>query len=80
MGLYPSNVNPDEYLLSSPVFSEVKLNLNEKFYPGKSFRIINEEKETYKTTNKVELNGEEVQFVIKHEDLVKGGNLEFSNK
>jgi putative alpha-1,2-mannosidase len=80
MGLYPSKVNPDEYLISSPVFSDVKLNLNEKFYPGKSFKIINDEKETYKTTNRVELNGDKKQLVMKHEELVKGGKLEFSNK
>ncbi|MDP3644580.1 MAG: glycoside hydrolase family 92 protein [Bacteroidota bacterium] len=79
MGFYPVSPGSGEYQLSSPIFSEVQLNLNPKYYPGKKFRISINDQDTYKTYNKVELNGKESQFVLKHEDIWKGGDLKFSN-
>lgn len=79
MGFYPVCPGSGEYQLSSPIFEEVKLNLNPKYYPGETFKISATDKDTYKTFNKVDLNGKEVPFVLKHEDIRKGGMLRFSN-
>ncbi len=79
MGFYPVSPGSGEYQLSSPIFTEVELNLNPKYYPGKKFKISLDDPDTSKTFDKVELNGKESQFVLKHEDIRKGGKLEFSN-
>ena len=79
MGFYPVSPGSGEYQISSPIFTEVELNLNPKYYPGKKFRISIDATDTYKTFNKVELNGKDCNFVLKHEDIRKGGKLEFSN-
>ena len=79
MGFYPVSPGSGEYQVSSPVFNEVKLNLNPKYYPGGKFTISQSDPDTYKTFSKVELNGTEIPFVLKHEDIRKGGKLKFSN-
>ena len=79
MGFYPVSPGTGEYQLSSPIFEEVKLNLNPKYYPGGKFTLSLNDTATYKTFNKAALNGKEIPFVIKHEDIQKGGKLEFSN-
>ena len=79
MGLYPVTPGAGEYQLSSPIFSKVQLNLNPNYYPGKKFRLSVDDQDTYRSFNKVELNGKATQFMLKHEDLRKGGKLEFSN-
>jgi len=79
MGFYPASPGSGEYQISSPIFNEVKLNLNPKYYPGGKFTISQSDPDTYKTFSKVELNGTEIPFVLKHEDIRKGGKLKFSN-
>ena len=79
MGFYPVSPGSCEYQLSSPIFTEVELNLNPKYYPGKKFKITIDNQDTSQTFDKVNLNGKESQFVLKHEDIRKGGKLEFSN-
>jgi len=79
MGFYPDFTESGEYQLSSPIFSKVELNLNPKFYRGKQFRISLDNADTYKTFNKVELNGKEISFVLKQKDILNGGKLKFSN-
>ena len=79
MGFYPVSPGSGEYQLSSPIFSEVELNLNPKYYPGGKFTISLDDPDTYKTFNRTELDGKEISFVIRHEDLRKGGQLKFSN-
>ncbi|MDP2337822.1 MAG: glycoside hydrolase family 92 protein [Bacteroidota bacterium] len=79
MGFYPASAGSGEYQLSSPIFSEVELNLDPKYYPGKKFTISLDDPDTYKTFNRVELNGKDSPFVLKHEDIRKGGKLKFSN-
>jgi len=77
MGFYPTCPGSNEYQLSSPIFSKVTLNLDKKYYPGGKF-ILSAESESNKTIfNKVKLNGKEISTSIKHEDLQKGGKLEF---
>lgn len=79
MGFYPASTESGEYQLSSPIFSEVELNLNPKYYPGGIFRISLDNEDSYKTFNKVELNGKDVPFVLKEKDIQEGGKLKFSN-
>ena len=59
--------------------SKVQLNLNPNYYPGEKFRLSVDDQDTYRSFNKVELNGKATQFMLKHEDLRKGGKLEFTN-
>lgn len=79
MGFYPVSPGSGEYQLSSPIFSEVEINMNPRYYPGKKFTITANQPETTETFNQVKLNGKESSFTLKHEDLQKGGRLEFSN-
>jgi predicted alpha-1,2-mannosidase len=79
MGFYPVLPGSGEYQLSSPIFSEVTLNLNPKYYSGKGFKIKVNDPDAGKTFNHVKLNEKECEFVLKHNDIRKGGKLEFSN-
>ena len=78
MGLFPTA--NDEYQLTSPIFGKVQVNMNPKYYSGKTLKIIlDDDTDTYKTFNNVELNGSENQFRLRHEDIQKGAKLEYSN-
>jgi len=79
MGFYPLSPGSVEYQLSSPIFSEVEMNLNPDYYPGKQFKMSLDGPNTSNTFNQVELNGKKIPFVIKQEDIKKGGRLKFSN-
>lgn len=80
MGFYPVCPGTSEYQLSSPIFEEVRLNLNPKYYPGGKFVLKINNKDTYAAFAKVKLNGKEVPFILKHDDIRKGGTLNFSDK
>ena len=79
MGFYPVSPGSGEYQLSSPIFSEVELNLNPKYYPGKRFRITTDNPDSLSTFNMVKLNDKNSEFLLKQEDLRGGGELRFSN-
>lgn len=79
MGFYPVSPGTGEYQLSSPIFNEVDLHLNPKYYPGRKITIKASNPDTYSTYNKVSFNGKEIPFVLKQENLREGGVLEFSN-
>ncbi len=80
MGFYPVCPGTNEYQLSSPIFEEVKLILNSKYYPGKTLTLKLNDKDTYASFSKVELNGKEIPFILKHDDIRNGGTLKFSGK
>lgn len=80
MGFYPLCPGSNEYQLSSPVFEKVILNLDKKHYPGKKFILEASPGNQYGTFTSVRLNGEETNLVITHDDLRRGGKLEFSVK
>jgi len=72
-----SAVNP-EYDITSPVFDEIVIKLNNDYYPGKAFVI-----KTYNNSKancyiqKASLNGREYnRFSFSHADFSKGGLLE----
>lgn len=79
MGFYPFSTDNGQYQLSSPIFSEVTLNLNPKYYPGKELKIITDQNDTSGTFNTVKLNDKNINFVLTQEEIRAGGKLEFSN-
>ncbi len=76
-GFYPVCPGNNEYQLSSPIFSKVTFNLDKKFYSGGKFVVETEPGNNRNSFSKVKLNGKEIEPVITHEDLQKGGRLEF---
>ncbi len=78
IGLFQMNggteANP-EYQIGSPIFDQITLQLNPKYYPGKSLTIKtigNSDKNRYILS--AEFNGKRLADPnLKHQDLVKGG-------
>lgn len=68
--------NPS-YELGSPIFSEVTINLSDKYYSGKEFKMImknNSSENLY--IKSVMLKGEKVNgYLIKHSDIIQGGEM-----
>lgn len=66
------------YEITSPVFDEVTIRLDGRYYPGKEFRIRtynNSEENCY--IQKAKLNGKSLKtFWFRHEDFAEGGLLE----
>jgi predicted alpha-1,2-mannosidase len=66
------------YQITSPIFDRMTIHLNPAYFPGRAFTIItrhNRPNNLYIQSAK--LNGQTLQRCqIKHEDLVKGGQLE----
>lgn len=80
IGFYPVCPGSNEYQLSSPIFSKVTFNLDKEFYPGSKFVFTTESGNKIISYSKVKLNGNEIEPVITHGDLQKGGKLEFFNQ
>ncbi len=78
MGFYPVCPGSNEYQLSSPAFEKITLNLDKKYYPGAPFILTtNSHGDNSGAFTSVELNGKTIEPKITHEDLQKGGKLEF---
>ncbi|MDX8341272.1 GH92 family glycosyl hydrolase [Draconibacterium sp. IB214405] len=77
MGFYPVCPGSNEYQLSSPIFEQVTLNLDENYYPGGKFVLKADGATSSSVFTSVKLNGKESATKIKHEDLQKGGTLKF---
>jgi len=77
MGIHPICPGDNKYQITSPVFSEVEINLDLDYYAGKRFTIIannNSAENVY--IQSIELNGEPLtRFHIFHEEIVSGGVL-----
>ncbi|HMQ47229.1 MAG TPA: GH92 family glycosyl hydrolase [Saprospiraceae bacterium] len=83
MGLYPDCPGNTQYALTSPVFDEVSIQLDTRFYPGKELSITSRNNQGDKTPyiQKVSWNGQALRsFFIDHHQLVKGGELLFDLK
>lgn len=76
-GFYPVCPGSNEYQLSSPVFEKVTFNLNKKYYPGGKLILETTPENQYNIFSKILLNGNEIAPAITHEDLQKGGKLQF---
>lgn len=81
MGFYPVCPGDMDYALFTPSFEEITIHLNEAYYPGKKLTIKSTGSEQGKNRyiNKIRFNGKKVQgYFFDHNELVKGGVLEFS--
>lgn len=76
MGMYSVTPGLDYYTLSSPIFSEVKINLEN----GKTFLINTHRKNTtFKYINNVLLNNNDYsKTYLKHDDIINGGQIDFT--
>lgn len=78
IGLHPICPGDNKYEITSPVFSEIVLELDQKYYPGKRFKILaknNSAENIY--IQKIELNGKELErFYLTHQEITQGGTLE----
>ena len=71
LGLYPLSPADSRYLVTVPVFEEIKWNLNE----GKELLIRNPNGE--RKLNSIKINDRlQTDYYISHDLFVKGGNIE----
>ncbi len=82
MGFYPDCPGKPEYRTGSPLFDKIEIRLNPDHYQGESFIITtpdgNDPKEQLKP---VKFNGKTFKsYSITHEQVTKGGELEFGVK
>lgn len=80
IGLFQMNGGTEEnpqYQLGSPIFDKVKIQLNQKYYPGKEFTIeVNGNSVENVYIQSTELNDKPLQkYWINHNDMVNGGKL-----
>jgi predicted alpha-1,2-mannosidase len=78
MGIYPASIGDNVYQITSPVFDEVEIQLDEKYYSGKTLKIItknNSKENIYIQSiklNEVPIN----RYWVTHSELVNGAVLE----
>ncbi|MFT7159761.1 MAG: putative alpha-1,2-mannosidase [Bacteroidia bacterium] len=80
MGFHPVCPGNNKYELGSPLFDEVEIKLDSRYYKGKYFKIIaeNNSKENVYVQS-VHLNGNQLdRTYILHEEIVNGGELLFT--
>jgi predicted alpha-1,2-mannosidase len=79
MGFYPVCPGDMNYALSSPVFDQLTIQLDERYYPGKE--LIIEAKRPNPASNQIrsmEWNGKKHRsYFLNHQEMVKGGRLVF---
>ncbi len=79
MGFHPVCPGDDKYELGSPLFDEIEIKLDSKYYKGKTFKVVaknNSAENVY--VQKVSLNGQELSRpYILHQEIVNGGELVF---
>lgn len=78
MGIYPASIGDNVYQITSPVFDEIEMALDNKYYSGKKLTIKtknNSNKNKY--IQSIKLNGKALRsYSITHEQLVNGAVLE----
>ncbi|MBP0902982.1 GH92 family glycosyl hydrolase [Mariniflexile gromovii] len=78
IGIHPINPGDNKYQITSPVFNEVEIKLDNNYYSGKTFKITaqNNSKENI-YIQAIKLNGKPLnRFWITHEEITNGGILE----
>ena len=78
IGIHPINPGDSKYQITSPVFNEIEIQLDEKYYSGKTFKIIanNNSKENIYIQS-IKLNGKPLdRYWISHQEITQGGILE----
>ena len=80
LGFYPDCPGSGEYRLGEPLFNRAVIQLDENYYPGKIFTVKKEATSSVNTVN-IKLNGNKHNASwISHNDIIKGGLLEFESK
>lgn len=78
MGFYPASIGDNVYQITSPVFDEIEIELNNEYYSGNKITIKthhNSKDNIY--IQSIKLNGTPLKkFNITHKDLVQGAVLE----
>ncbi len=79
LGFYPVTPGSTEYRLGSPLFDHVTIQLDERFYPGRTLTIeARNNSARNKYVQRVSWNGQPLsRAVIDHRQLVAGGTLLF---
>lgn len=72
LGFYPVNPANAEYVIGIPQVKNAKIKLND----GTTFRVKKNDSEA-SVSLKILLNGNEIETIVKHEDIMNGGLLEF---
>ncbi|SHI70588.1 GH92 family glycosyl hydrolase [Pseudozobellia thermophila] len=78
MGIHPICPGDNTYQITSPVFSEITVRLDQNYYSGKQFKIQakNNSKENI-YIQQIRLNGKKInRFWLSHEEITNGGILE----
>lgn len=79
IGFYPVSPVDGVYVIGSPLFDQVTIHLDRRFYPGRKFTIIardNSPQNIYIQSAK--LNGMPLARAwLRHDEIVAGGTLEF---
>ncbi|MBK1792259.1 GH92 family glycosyl hydrolase [Persicirhabdus sediminis] len=80
MGIHPVDPVSGVYLVGSPLFDKVTVDLDPNYHSGKQVEIIahnNSAENVY--VQSLSLNGTPIEAAwLRHEDLIKGGVLEFT--
>lgn len=80
MGIYPHCPGDMNYSISSPMFDEITINLNQDYYPGSSIVITRTNSNNGKNIfiKQMEWNGKKhSSYFIDHNKIIKGGELKF---
>ena len=80
MGLYPTCPGDMDFALTSPVFDEVKIQLDSRYYPGTELILetVNAKGDEHLLIDTMEWNGQRhTSYFISHQELVQGGRLRF---
>ncbi len=79
MGFHPVSPVDGVYIIGSPIFDQVSIRLDSKYYPGRKFTVIarnNSAANVYVQSAK--LNGKPLNRAwLRHKEIVAGGTLEF---
>jgi predicted alpha-1,2-mannosidase len=75
LGFYPVTPGSNQYIIGSPLFEKVTINLEN----GKAFTVAaNNQSEENKYIQSAKLNGEKYEYsYINHQDIMNGGSLVF---
>ncbi|MFK7933132.1 MAG: glycoside hydrolase domain-containing protein, partial [Saprospiraceae bacterium] len=82
-GFYPHCPEDMNYALLTPMFDEIEIELQPKYYKGKSIQIKRKNSKEGATNfiDSIRWKGKKHDgYFINHHDLVKGGELEFRLK
>lgn len=77
MGIYPVCPGDMNYTITNPVFDKVSIDLDERFYPGSSLKIIKHSDKENQSIQTIKWNGKSTKsYFINHHTITNGGQLE----